>query len=425
MSLQAYLNADSAVVPRLTDAIAREIKDEVVARINEQFSAADILSPAAETMARIRERIHELTKSALYRRQLAGIHLREEDELIRDIADSMLGLGFLERLLPPQRVDLSEVMLNQDGRIYGVIKGHAQPRRIESVRPTPAEVGLVLAKVLGAINRRVSEAEPVVSAKLPRSTRMPAGARVNVVAPPIANGDYPIVNIRLYEPEPVKPDRLLSWGMFSPEVLDFLASRIAAQARVLIAGGTGSGKTTTLAALANFIPQSERILLVEDPSEIFLEHPHVVSMEARPPSIEGKYGVSLGDLVTTAMRQTPKWLIVGEVRTGQAAVWLLRAQMSDHPGMSTIHADSPRSVVETLCLLAMLDLGIKFEATRTLISRALNLIVQIGFDRFGKRRVLEVVEVGREAKGDVALKPIFRYDEESSTADTPQWLKMV
>jgi pilus assembly protein CpaF len=264
---------------------------------------------------------------------------------------------------------------------------------------------------------------------LPRSERLPAGARVNVVAPPVANGPYPIVNVRLYEEEPVSPDRLLGredWPpSLSEEMMDALAAAVQGHLRIMIAGGTATGKTTFLSAMASFIPKEERIVLAEDPAEVFIDHPHVVSMEGRPPSIEGKYGVGIGDLVTTAMRQTPRWLVVGEVRTGQAAVWLMRAQMSDHPGLSTIHADSPFAAVDTLGLLAQLDMGIRLEATKHLITRAIDLFVQVGYDRWGVRRCLRIAQVRAELHhGHVYLDDVFRYDEQASTRDHPVWQKV-
>ena len=138
--------------------------------------------------------------------------------------------------------------------------------------------------------------------------------------------------------------------------------------------------------------------------------------------MEGKFGVGLGQLVTTAMRQSPRWLVVGEVRTGDAAVWLLRAQMSDHPGLSTIHAHSPRAAVDTLCLLARLDLQIPYEATKNLITRAIDLAVQIGYDRWGVRRVTDIGRVEPTLKhGNVLITPIYGYQEESSTAQLPVW----
>lgn len=407
--------------------IASAIAEAVTAHINAEFSPSQILDPDDATRQAIIERIRYWTQAELRSRGLGHVDYHVEADLALRIQHQMLGLGFLEPLL--ERGDLSEIMLNQDGTVWVLRKGEVNPVRVEDlvpdfVRPSVTEVRVVLDKLLGAVGRRVNEAEPIVAAKLPRSPKIPAGARVNVVIPRIANGEYPIVNIRFYEAKPVKPEQLLAWGMLDEQVLEALTYIVERQGRLMIAGGTATGKTTFLSALANRIPREHRIILVEDPAEIFLDHPHVVSMEARPPTVEGKYGVSVGDLVTAAMRMTPRWLVVGEIRHGGAAVWLLRAQMSDHPGMSTIHADDPKSAVETLCLLAMIDNDppVRYQATKALIARAVHYFIQIGIDPWGVRRVMRVGQVDPELKaGEVFIHDLFLYCPERSTREKPVW----
>lgn len=406
---------------------ASDVAEAVTARINAEFSPSQILSPDDATRQAIVERIRYWTQAELRARGLGYVDYRVEADLALRIQHQMLGLGFLEPLL--ERGDLSEIMLNPDGTLWVLVKGTVDPIRVEEIvpgftRPSVTEVRVVLDKLLGAVGRRVNEAEPITSAKLPRSSKLPAGARVNVVIPPIANGPYPAVNIRFYEARPVKPEQLLAWGVLNERILETLIYIVQHQGRLMIAGGTATGKTTFLSALASQIPRQHRIILVEDPAEIFLDHPHVVSLEARPPTTEGKYGVSVGDLVTTTMRMTPRWLIVGEIRHGDAAVWLLRAQMSDHPGMSTIHADDPKAAVETLCLLAMIDNEppVRREAMKTLVARAVHYFVQIGIDPWGVRRVMRVGQVDQELKaGEVFIHDLFLYRPEQSTRERPVW----
>lgn len=406
---------------------ASAIANAVTAHINSEFSPSQILTPDDNTRQAIIERIRYWTQVELRARGLGHVDYRTEADLALRIQHQMLGLGFLEPLL--ERRDLSEIMLNQDGTLWVLPKGNVNPIRVEEImpeftRPTVTEVRIVLDKLLGAVGRRVNEAEPIVSAKIPRSPKLPAGARVNVVIPRIANGEYPIVNIRFYEAKPVQVDQLLAWGMVNELIVEMLTEIIRRQGRLMIAGGTATGKTTFLSAFANKIPPEHRIVLIEDPAEIFLDHPHVVSMEARPPTVEGKYGVSIGDLVTTAMRMTPRWLIVGEIRHGKAAVWLLRAQMSDHPGMSTIHADDPKSAVETLCLLAMIDNEppVRYQATKALVARAVHYFIQLGIDPWGVRRVMRIGQVDPELKaGEVFIHDLVLYCPEESTKDRPVW----
>ena len=413
----------AAEIPDVDEAALSEVIAGVLQRVNTEFSPDEILAPSDAIRRQIGERIAVLTRGQLRRLNLiTAFSSAQEQALISRIIHQTMGLGFLEDLLPPARTDVSEILLNQDGSLWVMPRGARRAQRVDT-QLTPADVRLVIDKLLGPQARALSEANPVVAAKLPRGVRLPAGARVNIVGLPIANGPFPIINIRLYEDKPVKPEQILAWKMASPEIMEFLADLIGRDAgRVMIAGGTGSGKTTFLSCLCNYINSQARIVLIEDPAEIFVDHPHVVSMEARPASVEGKYGVPLGALVTTAMRQSPEWLVVGEVRTGQAAVWLLRAQMSDHPGLSTIHAESPRAAIDTLCLLALLDMDVRFQATKTLITQAIRYFVQIGFDGHHIRRVMQVTRVEPDLKhGEVFLNDLFRFDAGASTAERPVW----
>ena len=423
--IRRYLGAGAAV-PIVDETLLAQIIAAVIQRANTEFSPDEILAPTEAVRRQIGERIAVITRGELRKRDLmTAFNQAQEGVLIQRITHQALGLGFLEDLLPPARTDVSEIMVNQDGTLWVMPRSARRSQPVEA-RPTAAEVRLVVDKLLGPQAKALSEANPVVSAKLPRSIRLPAGARVNIVGLPIANGQFPIINIRLYEERPVTPQQILAWGMANEEIMDFLAGLIAGnEGRVMIAGGTASGKTTFLSALCNYIAPDARIVLIEDPAEIFIAHPHVVSMEARPPSVEGKYGVPLGALVTTAMRQSPEWLVVGEVRTGQAAVWLLRAQMSDHPGLSTVHAESPAAAVDTLCLLALMDMDVRFEATKRLITHAVRTFVQVGFDRHHVRRVLRVTHVEPELKhGNVFLNDLFRFDALESTERNPKWTRL-
>jgi pilus assembly protein CpaF len=427
--LDQYVTQRQAA-PTLDTGVTSEIAAAVVARINSEFTPDQVLTPDDATREQIVERIRHWTQAELRQRGFGAVDLRVEADLAQRIQHQMLGLGFLEPLLG--RDDVSEIMLNQDGSLWLMCKGCVNPTPVQEVlpdytRPGVTEVRIVIDKLLGQVGRRVSEAEPIVAAKLPRSPRLPAGARVNVVIPPIANGPYPEMNVRLYEPRPVPVEQLLAWGELDEEIAGFLQKAVLNQLRIVVAGGTATGKTTLLSCLVGFIPPEQRIVFVEDPAEIFVEHPHVVSLEARPATTEGRYGVRVGDLVTTAMRMSPRWLVVGEVRHGDAAVWLMRAQMSDHPGMSTIHADDPKSAVETLCLLAMIDNDppVRTQATKTLIARSIDLFVQIGIDPWGVRRITRIGQVAPELKaGEVWIDDLYLYRTERSTREQPVWEKV-
>jgi pilus assembly protein CpaF len=250
---------------------------------------------------------------------------------------------------------------------------------------------------------------------------MPAGARVHVVLPPVVNGrGYPALNVRLFEEAPITPERLLSWGALDEPMIRFLQDVIGNRHSVLVAGGTLTGKTTLLNMVSDFIPRDDRVVSIEDTQELRLNALHWVAMEARAPSIEGKYAVTALDLVNAALRMTPDWIIVGEVRAGDVAAALLQTQISGHAGLSTIHARSPWETVQTL-MLRCLQSGQfpRVEAIKVLIALAVDVMVQLEWDTAGVRRITRIAQVERELKGgDVRLTDLFRWNP---SADTPAW----
>jgi pilus assembly protein CpaF len=210
------------------------------------------------------------------------------------------------------------------------------------------------------------------------------------------------------------------------EMVALLQEAMCRYLRVFIVGGTGTGKTTILSALTRFILPADRIVKIEDPEEIFCEHPHVVTLEARraPPGSEVP-PYTIADGVDDALRMTPDWLVVGEVRTGDAAMSLFRAQMSDHPGLSTFHADSPQSAVHRLGVVMHSDVNVHASACRQLFAQSVDLVLQLGYDRFDRRRTTEIAQVERDLRGgNVRFSTLSRFDEARSTADRPVWEKL-
>ena len=404
----------------LTLETLRTIENQVLTQVNAELGTritqADLDNPDPQLLAEVEVSARRALNRILTERKIP-YSTDLDHQLVQSVTHRLMGYGWLEQLLPPKR-DVTEIMLNPNGTVWVIPRGSSQPELVAEVQPSATDAMLVISRILANANRRATEAEPEVSAKLPRSARFPTGARVHVIIPPIANGTHPALNIRFYETEPVRPETLLAWGALSKELFEFLTQAIRQHLRIMIAGGTGTGKTTLLSALGNFIPREDRILLIEDPAEIVLDHPHVVSLESRPPSIEGKYEVTMSGLVNAAMRMTPKWLIVGEVRHGSAGASLFSAQMSDHPGLSTIHASTPRAALNRLALLMHLDATtalIGNVAIKELIIQALDLIVQIQYVN-GVRRVTRVVEIAPELKGgDVWLNDLWVFDPTTVT----------
>ena len=277
-----------------------------------------------------------------------------------------------------------------------------------TITPTREEVWRGVEALLAPLGRAVNEATPSVDAKLPRTENF-SGARIKVLHPCIVPGEgYPSVNIRLYEARPVTPEQLIPGAWRPRAVIRGLVEIIGRAARVLIIGGTATGKTTFLSGISAGIPREERVVKIEDPEEIWLDHPHVVTIEARPAppgSSIPSYTVRNG--VDDAMRMSPRWLIVGEVRTGDAAMSLFRAQMSDHPGLSTFHAEGPEETVFRLSVIMFADLQVQMQAARSIFAQAVDVVMQVGWAE-GKRALIGVWEVARELQqGEVVFRKLY------------------
>ena len=305
------------------------------------------------------------------------------------IAERSFGLGPLEALLCDPTVD--EVMVNGPGQVWVEREGHIEPTAARF--DGEADLRHAIERILAPLGRRVDEAEPLCDA------RLPDGSRVNVVVAPLAL-DGSVLTIRRFRPRGFGPDDLVGNGTWAAPLRDLLQSAVRARCNVLISGGTGSGKTTTLNALTAFIPDGERIVTVEDAAELRLRHAHVVRLEARPASLEGRGEVTVRRLVRNALRMRPDRIVVGEVR-GAEALDMLSAMSSGHDGsLSTVHAGSPEEAlrrVETLALMA--GLGLPHDAIREQVATALDLVVHQARLADGTRRVVAVSEVVRVAGG--------------------------
>ncbi len=332
--------------------------------------------------------------------------------LVQRIVARVGGLGFLNDLIPSKDFDpgYSELTLNPDGTVW-VLKKSAEHFELLDRRPEIAEVWRAVESLLAPLGRAISESTPSVDAKLPRMEGM-GGARIKVIHPILAPGNgYPSINIRLFEPRPVNPERLVEWNMAPEAVVRTLLDHISRKLRVLVIGGTGTGKTTLLSAMCNGIPKHARVVKIEDPEEIWLEHPNVVTLEARPASIGSNvppYTIKNG--VDDAMRMSPKWLIVGEARTGDAALALFRAQMSDHPGLSTFHAEGPEEAVFRMAVVMFSDAQVRMEAAKAIFAQAIDLVVQVGWQD-GRRQLLGIWESEGLRGGDVKFNQLYACGE--------------
>jgi pilus assembly protein CpaF len=333
----------------------------------------------------------------------------ERRQIVREIADDILGYGPLEPLLNDDSV--TEVMVNAFDRIY--IERSGRIERTQSTFADNAHLLRIIDKIVSQVGRRVDESSPMVDA------RLPDGSRVNAIIPPLALRG-PTLTIRKFARDPYTMDDLINFGSISPKAAQFLASCVKGKLNILISGGTGTGKTTLLNAMSAFVPGDERIVTIEDAAELQLQQEHVITLESRPPNIEGSGEVRIRELVRNALRMRPDRIIVGEVR-GPETLDMLQAMNTGHEGsLTTIHANSPRdalSRLETLVLTAGVDLPLR--AIREQTSSAFDLLVQISRLVDGSRRITAVTEVQRMESDVVTLQDIFiarAPDEESAAA---------
>ena len=321
----------------------------------------------------------------------------ERRQITREIADDILGYGPLEPFLRDDTV--TEVMVNAHDRIY--IERAGKLERTKAGFADNAHLLRIIDKIVSQVGRRIDEASPMVDA------RLPDGSRVNAIIPPLALRG-PTLTIRKFSRDPYTMDDLINFGSISPKAAHFVSACVRGKLNVLISGGTGTGKTTTLNAVSAFIPGDERIVTIEDAAELQLQQEHVITLESRPPNIEGKGEVRIRELVRNALRMRPDRIIVGEVR-GPETLDMLQAMNTGHEGsLTTIHANSPRdalSRVETLVLTAGVDLPLR--AIREQIASAFDLLVQISRLVDGSRRITHISEVLGMESDVVTLQDVF------------------
>jgi len=337
----------------------------------------------------------------------------ERRELVRQLTDDILGYGPLESLLRDDSV--TEIMVNTPDRVYVERGGKLELSGVHFV--DNAHVLRIIDKIVSQIGRRVDEASPMVDA------RLPDGSRVNAIIPPLAlNG--PTLTIRKFSRDPYTMNDLISFGSLTPKSAQFLAACVKGKLNILIAGGTGTGKTTTLNAMSAFIPGDERIVTIEDAAELQLQQEHVITLESRPANIEGKGEIRIRELVRNALRMRPDRIIVGEVR-GAETLDMLQAMNTGHEGsLTTIHANTPRdalSRLETLVMTAGVELP--HRAIREQIASAFDLLVQISRLVDGSRRITHITEVLRMESDVITLQDVYVAkppdDDAESAPDQP------
>ena len=326
----------------------------------------------------------------------------DREQLVQDVLNEALGLGPLEEFL--QDDSITEIMVNHAKQIYVERNG-----RIELTDKTFSSNQAVLAvieRIVAPLGRRIDEANPLVDA------RLKDGSRVNAIIPPLALKG-PALTIRKFRKEMLGPEELIRYGTATRGMLDFLRMCVQARKNMIISGGTGSGKTTTLNIVSNFIPENERIITIEDAAELQIHHEHWIQLESRPPNIEGKGEITIRDLVRNSLRMRPDRIIVGEVRGGEA-LDMLQAMNTGHDGsLTTAHANSPRDVLsrlETMVLMSGMELPIK--AIREQIASAIDIIVHQARFSDGSRKITHISEVTGMEGDVITMQDIFVFKQE-------------
>ncbi len=381
---------------------ARDAYTDIKSRVQNRLIAEIDPQMDMSRTDEVRSTIEQLFDQILAEENI-NISRAERQRLFENIVAEILGLGPIEPLLADDTV--SEIMVNGAKQIYVERSGKLQ--KTTAVFEDDDHALRIIDRIVAPLGRRIDESSPYVDA------RLSDGSRVNAIIPPLAlNG--PTLTIRKFSKKPLTIEKLIEFGSITAEAAEFLRACVIARLNAVVSGGTGSGKTTLLNVLSSYIPEDERIITVENAAELQLRQDHVVTLESRPPNIEGKGEVSIRDLVINCLRMRPDRIVVGECRGGEA-LDMLQAMNTGHDGsLTTAHANSPRdtlSRLETMCLMAGMDLPVR--AIREQIASAVDLIVQQARLRDGSRKVINITEV-QGMEGDViVMQDIFVFEQTS------------
>ncbi len=357
------------------------------------------------------EQLHEIIDRVLCESfNVKAMSISQRCRIHKKIFDSIRGLGIIDTLMEDS--DITEIMINGPNHIFVERRGKIEP--IDGGFPSESSLNNIIQKIVGKNNRRVNESHPIVD------TRLDDGSRVNVVLPPVAL-DGAVVTIRRFPKKSICMNDLIQWNSISREVAAFLQTLVLAGYNIFVSGGTGSGKTTFLNVLSNYIPSDERVITIEDSAELRLEHvQNLIRMETRQESAEGAGEISIRDLIRTSLRMRPDRIIVGEVR-GAETLDMLQAMNTGHDGsMSTGHANSPQDMLSRLETMVLMGVEIPLAAVRAQIASAVDIIVHLGRIRDKTRRVLQIDEVAGYQGNQIQLNPLYRFQEQGVQGDKIQ-----
>ena len=380
-----------------------ELKLELHRELLDNLNLA-ALDSASE--ADLRGEINAITDEVLAQKNVV-LNRDDRNTLTKELFDEVKGLGPLETLLQDETVN--DILVNGPKQIF--VERNGKLSLSDVTFKDEKHLMRIIDKIVSAVGRRVDESNPYVDA------RLQDGSRFNAMVPPIAV-DGSLVSIRKFKKDKLGIDDLVAFGAFSEEMAAYLQAAVSTRLNIIVSGGTGSGKTTTLNALSSFIADDERILTIEDTAELQLQQTHVGRMESRPPNVEGKGEVSPRDCLKNALRMRPDRIIVGETR-GEEVIDMLQAMNTGHDGsMTTIHANNPRDGISRLeNMVAMAGIEMPLKAVRSQISSAVNLLVQASRLQDGSRRMTSITEITGMEGDVISMQEIFRFQRVGLTPD--------
>ena len=385
-------------------AIKKEIHTHIIDEMPDDLQR--VISQSSADQKELRRLVEGMCADAIKDNPFA-IPLGDRERLVEELISEILGLGPIEPLLKDPSV--TEVMVNGPDSIYIERKGRLQKTDVR-FRNTE-HLMHIIDRIVTAVGRRVDESSPMVDA------RLADGSRVNVIIPPLSLIG-PCVTIRKFSKDVLTVDKMIEFGSFDQRMAEFLEDCVKGRLNIVVSGGTGSGKTTLLNVLSSYVPATERIVTLEDSAELQLKQDHVVTLETRPPNIEGEGEVTMRDLVRNALRMRPDRIIVGECRTGEA-LDMLQAMNTGHDGsMTTAHANSARdalSRLETMVLMSGMELPLR--AIRSQIASAVDIIVQIARLRDGSRQIINIAEVTGMEGDIITLQDLFYFENHGLDQD--------
>jgi len=391
------------VIHAFSETTYKALKTKLHAQVLEEMDL-ETVNRLSESVAR--ERVGGALRDMLTRER-TPLASSEREKLAVEVLDELFGLGPLEVLLADPTI--SDILVNGASRTYVERNGVMENTNVRF--DNDKHLMRIIDRIVTRVGRRIDESSPMVDA------RLPDGSRVNAIIPPLAL-DGPVLSIRRFGTDKLKPEDLVAKGTIAPQMLELLEGCVRGRLNIMISGGTGAGKTTMLNILSGYIPANERILTIEDAAELQLRQKHVVRLETRPPNIEGKGAIHQRQLVINALRMRPDRIVLGEVR-GEEAVDMLQAMNTGHEGsLTTVHANSPRDAISRLeTMIAMANLNLPDRAIRAQIASAINVILQISRMPDGTRKVTSLTEVTGMEGPIITIQELYTFERQGIDAD--------